>query len=113
MANPSPDYGTAGGPSIRAWQPPIENPLFTLAAYHRGMVQSWGVSRFNGHISSLGATIERAGAGLACAAASIAQSQAAFMPAPQVMGLDHIAVMRTLVAATAVATLVLLILVLL
>jgi hypothetical protein len=96
-----------------ALQRPIENALFTLAAYHRGMVQSWGISRFNGHISSLGATIERASAGLACAAASIAQSQAAFMPAPQGMGLDRIAVMRALVAATAVAAFVLLILVLL
>jgi hypothetical protein len=78
------------------------------------MVQSWGVSRFNGHISSLGATIERAEAQLACAAASIAISEAAFMPAPPATGrLDHIAIMRALVAATAVAALALLILILL
>jgi hypothetical protein len=77
------------------------------------MVQSWGVSRFNGHISSLGATTERAGAGLACAATSIAQTQAAFMPTQQAMGLDRTAVMRALVAATALAALALLILVLL
>jgi hypothetical protein len=77
------------------------------------MVQSWGVSRFNGHISSLGATIGRAGAQLACATASIAISEAAFMPAPRAMGrLDRIAIMRAL-AATAVAALALLIFILL
>jgi hypothetical protein len=78
------------------------------------MVQSWGVSRFNGHISSLGASIERAGVQLACVAASIAQSEAAFMPVPRAMGrLDRVDIMRALVAATAVAALALLILILL
>jgi hypothetical protein len=78
------------------------------------MVQSWGASRFNGHISSLGATIERAGGQIACAAASIAISQEAFMPVPRAMGrLDRIDIMRALVATTAVAALALLILILL
>jgi hypothetical protein len=78
------------------------------------MVQSWGVSRFNGHISSLGASIERARAQLTCAAASIAVSEAAFMRAPRAMGrLDRIDMIRALVAATAVAALALLVLILL
>jgi hypothetical protein len=89
-----------------------KTPCLPWRAYYRRMVQSWGVSRFNGHISSLGASIERAGVQLACVAASIAQSEAAFMPVP--MGrLDRIDMMRALVAATAVAALALLILILL
>ena len=78
------------------------------------MVQSWGVSRFNGHISSLGASIERASVQLACVTASIAQSEAALMPVPRATGrLDRIDIMRALVATTAVAALALLILILL
>jgi len=78
------------------------------------MVQSWSISRFNGHVSSLGATIERAGTQLAYVAASAAVSEVALMPAPRAMGrLDRIDIMRALVAATAVAALALLILTLL
>ena len=69
------------------------------------MIQSWGISRFNGHISTLGQAVERAGAALARAAAAVERSKAAV---PAEAGRRFDAAMRFVLAATAASALALL-----
>jgi hypothetical protein len=79
------------------------------------MVQSWGVSRFNGQLSTLEASIERAGATLACAFSSTGRIEAAAIRARHDAVCDprYIAQMRVLLCTTAVSALAVLLLVLL
>jgi hypothetical protein len=76
-----------------------------MAAIVPPMIQSWGISRFNGRISMLGERVERAGAALARAAAAVERSDAAIMPAAAG---SFDAAMRFVLAATAASALALL-----
>jgi hypothetical protein len=90
--------------------------LFTIAVYHDGMAQSWGISRFNGQISTLATRVERAGAALASAGFASAGSDAAVIAARRpdpIFGRRQIAKMRIALGATAVSALALLIVILL
>ena len=80
------------------------------------MAQSWGISRFNGQISTLATRIERAGAALASAGFAGAWSDPAAVAARRpaaIFGRRQIAEMRIALGATAVSALALLIVILL
>ena len=80
------------------------------------MAQSWGISRFNGQISTLATRIERAGAALASAGFASAGSDAAVIAARRpaaIIGRRQIAEMRIALGAAAVSALALLIVILL
>jgi hypothetical protein len=79
------------------------------------MVQSWGVSRFNGQLSMLEASLERAGASLAWAFASKGKLKTVVIGARHDALFDpgYLAQMRVFLCATAVSALTVLILVLL
>ena len=83
--------------------------------YTAAMMQSWGVSRFNGQLSMLEASIERAGTALACAFSSTGKIDAAVIRARHDALLDprYLAQMRILLGATAVSALAVLLLILL
>ena len=79
------------------------------------MAQSWGISRFNGQISTLATRVERAGAALASAGFASAGSDAAVIAARRpdpIFGRRQIAEMRIALGA-AVSALALLIVILL
>jgi hypothetical protein len=78
-------------------------------------MQSWGVSRFNGQLSTLEATVERAGVALACAFASTGKIEAAAIRARYEAVFDprYMAQMRVLLCTTAVSALAVLLLILL
>ena len=80
------------------------------------MVQSWGISRFNGQISALAMRVERAGAALAparCAGEASDASVIAAQGLAAIFGQRPIAEMRIALGATAVSALALLIFILL
>jgi hypothetical protein len=79
------------------------------------MVQSWGVSRFNGQLSMLEASVERAGAALAYAFSSTGKIEAAVIRARHEAVYDprYIAQMRVLLCTTAISALAVLLLILL
>jgi hypothetical protein len=105
--------------TLRRLADPIASPktaCLPSRAYHDGMVQSWGISRFNGQISTLAMRVERAGAALACAGFAGEASDAAVIAARRraaIFGRRHIAEMRIALGATAVSALALLIVILL
>jgi hypothetical protein len=79
------------------------------------MVQSWGVSRFNGQLSTLEASIERAGATLAGAFSSTGKCDAAVVRDryEALLAPRYFSLMRALLCATAVSGLAVLLLILL
>ena len=79
------------------------------------MMQSWGVSRFNGQLSMLEASVERAGAALACVFSSTGKIEAAVIRARHEAVYDprYIAQMRVVLCTTMVSALAVLILILL
>jgi hypothetical protein len=86
-----------------------------MSAYDAPMVQSWGVSRFNGQLSMLEASLQRAGASLAWAFVSKGKVRTVVIGARHEALFDagYLAQMRVLLCATAVSALAVLILVLL
>ena len=78
-------------------------------------MQSWGVSRFNGQLSMLELSIDRAGAALACAFWSRGQVDAALIRARHAALFDprYFAQMRVLLCTTAISALAVLLLILL
>jgi hypothetical protein len=84
--------------------------------YRGGMVQSWGISKFNGQLSTLEASIARAGAALACALLSGGEFDPSVIRARRGAGMFDLwffAQMRVILCATAVSALAVLILMLL
>jgi hypothetical protein len=75
-----------------------------MAAIVPAMIQSWGISRFNGQISTLGQKVEHAGVALARAAVAAERTERAANPAGR--GFDT--AMRFVLAATAASALALL-----
>lgn len=91
------------------------NRLFTLAAYRAGMVQSWGISRFNGQLAMLEACVGRAAVALAGRFSTSDTDKAAAIRARRKagpFGRGLMIQMRIALAATAVSGLVVLILML-
>jgi hypothetical protein len=79
------------------------------------MVQSWGISRFNGQLAMLEASVERAGVALACRFSSSDEYEAAMMRARRTAGpfaRSFTTQMRIVLSATAVSGLAVLILML-
>jgi len=93
----------------------VENRLFTIPPYNAFMVQSWGVSRFNGQLSMLEASVERAGATLARAFSSTGKCEAAVVRAryEALLAPRYFSRMRVLLCATAVSALAALLFILL
>jgi hypothetical protein len=78
-------------------------------------MQSWRISRFNGQLSMLEASVERAGAALACACSSSDGFEAAVILARHEAGRFgpwYVAQMRLILCATAVSALAVLLLML-
>ena len=88
-----------------------------LCCHHGAAVQiqSWGVSRFNGQLSMLAASVERAGATLACLDPASGAFDAAAIRVRHEVLVDrwYFAQMRVILCATAASALAVLILMLL
>jgi hypothetical protein len=93
----------------------LENGLFTMRPYDGLMVQPWRISRFNGQLSMVEASLERAGATLACAFQSQGKCAAGVVRTRRVALCDtwFIAQMRIILCATAISALAVVILMLL
>jgi len=77
-------------------------------------MQSWGISRFNGQLSMLELSVERAGAALACGFSSSEELEAAAIRAGREAGMfNPIAQMHVILCATAISALAVLLLILL
>ena len=92
----------------------IKNRLFTIRPYDAFMVQPWCVSRFYGQLSMLEASIDRAGATLACAFSTTGKLETAVVRTRYEALLDPRCVfgMRVVLCATVVSALAVLLLIL-